>query len=93
MVDNFAMPITWGVFTAVSGHVFVFTDVYTTFVGGFVKLLFTMLALFTHISWQNENKQNSRHVSDAIFKSIFLNDEYCILIKIHWSLLLGLQLT
>ena len=42
----------------------------------------------THPSWKN-----GCHFADDIFGCIFVNEKFWILIKIEWSLFLGLQLT
>ena len=38
-------------------------------------------------------QQNGRHVADDIFRYIFVNEKFFILIKIHWNLFLRVQLT
>ena len=49
-------------------------------------------------SWLQTNDiisagQNGGHFTDDIFRLIFVNDKFCILIKVHWNLFLRVQLT
>ena len=37
--------------------------------------------------------QNGHHFADDIFRCIFVNEKFCISLKCHWSLFLGVQLT
>ena len=56
--------------------------------------------LLTHIcvarpQWVNSSHpgQNCRHFADDTLRYIFVNEMFCILIKIHWILLLSVQMT